>query len=43
VAGEHKVKLVSEIAVSAEGGATRLADVLIGRMLMGMQGGTPQK
>ena len=42
--GEHQVKLVPEIAVSgAEGGPTRLADVLIGRMLQGMQGGAPQK
>ena len=42
--GEHKVKLVPEIAVSgADGGPTRLADVLIGRMLQGMQGAAPQK
>jgi uncharacterized membrane protein YqiK len=42
--GEHKVKLVPEIAVSgADGGPTRLADVLIGRMLQGMQGGNPAK
>jgi uncharacterized membrane protein YqiK len=42
--GEHHVKLVPEIAVSgADGGPTRLADVLIGRMLQGMQGGAPQK
>jgi len=42
--GEHKVKLVPEIAVSgADGGPTRLADVLIGRMLQGMQGGSPAK
>ena len=42
--GEHKVKLVPEIAVSgADGGPTRLADVLIGRMLQGMQGVAPEK
>jgi len=32
---------VPDVAVSgADGGPTRLADVLIGRMLQGMQGGT---
>jgi len=44
--GEHRMKLVPDIAVSgADGGPTRLADVLIGRMLQGMQGQgpTPQK
>ena len=42
--GEHRVKLVPDIAVSgADGGPTRLADVLIGRMLQGMQGPAPQK
>jgi uncharacterized membrane protein YqiK len=42
--GEHKVKLVPDIAVSgADGGPTRLADVLIGRMLQGMQGGPSAK
>ncbi len=35
--GEHKVKLVPEIAVSGEGGATRLADVLVGRLLASMR------
>jgi len=40
--GEHKVKLVPDIAVGGDGGSTRLADVLIGRMLQGGQpGGTP--
>ena len=38
--GEHKVKLVPEIAVSGEGGATRLADVLVGRLLASMRPGT---
>ena len=37
--GEHKVKLVPEIAVSGEGGATRLADVLVGRLLASMRPG----
>ncbi len=37
--GVHQVKLVPEIAVGGDGGATRLADVLIGRVLMGMQAG----
>ena len=42
--GEHKVKLVPDIAVSgADGGPTRLADVLIGRMLQGIQGDAPAK
>src|SRR2546425_1200071 len=42
--GEHKVKLVPEIAVSgADGGPTRLADVLIGRMLQGRGGGSRGK
>lgn len=38
ILGENKVKLVPEVAVSgdgASGGSTRLADVLIGRMLAG--------
>jgi uncharacterized membrane protein YqiK len=39
--GEHKVKLVPDIAVGGDG-SSRLADVLIGRMLQGGQpGGTP--
>ena len=39
--GEHKVKLVPDIAIGGEGGGTRLADVLIGRMLLaGQQPGT---
>ena len=42
--GEHRVKLVPDIAVSgADGGPTRLADVLIGRMLQGIQGDAPAK
>jgi uncharacterized membrane protein YqiK len=40
--GEHKVKLVPDIAVGGDGGSGRLADVLIGRMLRGMEGGEPQ-
>jgi uncharacterized membrane protein YqiK len=35
--GEHKVKLVPNIAVGGDRGGTRLADVLIGRMLLGGQ------
>ena len=38
--GEHKVKLVPDIAVSGDGGTTRLADVLVGRLLASMQPGT---
>ncbi|HLE68486.1 MAG TPA: hypothetical protein VJH87_02295 [Vicinamibacteria bacterium] len=34
ILGENRVKLVPDIAVSGEG-STRLADVLIGRMLAG--------
>jgi len=33
ILGEHKVKLVPEIAVGGDGSSMRLADVMVGRML----------
>jgi uncharacterized membrane protein YqiK len=35
ILGEHRVKLVPDIAVGGEGGSGRLADALVGRMLFG--------
>jgi hypothetical protein len=38
ILGEAKLKLVPDVALGGEGGASRLTDVLVSRMLVGGNG-----